>query len=161
MKHNSLLIVVATVLFSGATFSTHAGLFSSPIDLSKPFICKDISPTPLHITEKGLIMGGVVYPLYNPNAASTPKLTNAIFRSKDNLEEIDVRQDAEDGKVDVSYMKFSINPDALANDAAIENSKIFEKEALRLITLAPNITPKTRVASSNTYSRLCVYERPI
>lgn len=144
MKHNSLLIVVATVLFSGATFSTHAGLFSSPIDLSKPFICKDISPTPLHITEKGLIMGGVVYPLYNPNAASTPKLTNAIFRSKDNREEIDVRQDAEDGKVDVSYMKFSINPDALANDAAIENSKIFEKGSFKAYNPGPKYYSKNQ-----------------
>lgn len=144
MKLNSLLIVIATVLFSAATFSTHAGLFSSPIDLSKPFICKDISPTPLRITEKGLIMGGVVYPLYNPNAASTPKLTNAIFRSKDNLEEIDVRQDAEDGKVDVSYMKFSINPDELTNDAAIENSKIFEKGSFKAYNPGPKYFSKNQ-----------------
>ncbi|EBT2241105.1 hypothetical protein CJH86_05505 [Salmonella enterica] len=100
------------------------------IDLSKPFTCKDVSPSPMHITEKGLVMGGVLYPLYNPNAASTPVLTNAIFRSRDNLEEIDVVQYASDGKVNVSYMKFYSDPDQLVasgNFEAIDNNKIFEK----------------------------------
>ncbi|WP_297122705.1 hypothetical protein [uncultured Enterobacter sp.] len=122
---------VGVMLIAGAQlgmcFSVQAGLFSKPIDLSKPFVCKDISPTPMRITEKGLIIGGIVYPLYNPNAASTPTMTNSIFRSKDNLEEIDILQYASDGEISVSYMKFYSDPDQFMDEALIEKNKIFEK----------------------------------
>lgn len=130
--------ILTCSLLLGASLSSHAGLFSNPIDLSKPFLCKDVSPTPLHITEKGLVMGGVLYPLYNPNAASTPKLTNTIFRSRDSLEEIDVVQYASNGKVSVSYMKFRSNPDQFLDDASIENNKIFEKGSFEALNPGPN-----------------------
>lgn len=115
------------MLVIGSTASAQAGMFDSSIDLSKPFTCKDVSPSPLRITEKGLIMGGVLYPLYNPNAASTPVLTNTIFRSRDNLEEIDVVQYASDGKVNVSYMKFYSDPDQFTNYEDMDKNKVFEK----------------------------------
>lgn len=82
-------------------------------------------------------MGGVLYPLYNPNAASTPRITNAIFRSRNNLEEIDVVQDTKDGSVDVSYMKFRSNPDQFMDDASIENNKIFEKGSFEAVNPGP------------------------
>ncbi|EEO4822869.1 hypothetical protein G6K72_004441 [Salmonella enterica subsp. enterica serovar Rubislaw] len=119
---------VKNLLISGLLCVALPAMASDVIDLSKPFTCKDVSPSPMHITEKGLIMGGVLYPLYNANAASTPVLTNAIFRSRDNLEEIDVVQYTSDGKVSVSYMKFYSDPDQFIGDfEAIDNNKIFEK----------------------------------
>ncbi|MDE5205552.1 hypothetical protein QNN88_13095 [Citrobacter sp. ANG330] len=124
--HKAVLLIISGIM-SGAAVSAKAGIFDSSIDLSKPFTCKDVSPSPMRITEKGLIMGGVLYPLYNPNAASTPALTNTIFRSRDNLEEIDVVQYASDGKVSVSYMKFYNDPDQFTDYEAIDNNKIFEK----------------------------------
>ncbi|MEQ4454281.1 hypothetical protein ABNT06_23130 [Kosakonia sacchari] len=131
MKKSQIFVVVSSILLLGTSIFAHAGIFSNPIDLSKPFICKGISPSPLRITEKGLIMGGVLYPLYNPNAASTPALTNTIFRSRDNLEEIDIVQYARNGKVDVSYMKFRSNPDQFTDDISIENNKIFERGSFK------------------------------
>ncbi|TQI79365.1 hypothetical protein FHU10_0557 [Serratia fonticola] len=83
-------------------------------------------------------MSGVLYPLYTPNAASTPMLTNTIFRSRDNLEEIDVVQYSSDGKVNVSYMKFRSNPDQFIDDASIENNKIFEKGSFEAVNPGPN-----------------------
>lgn len=133
--------IVGSVLIRGtmlaAAIPAHAGIFDSAIDLSQPFTCKDISPSPLRITEKGLIMGGVLYPLYNSNAASTPVLTNTIFRSRDNLEEIDVVQYARDGKVSVSYMKFYSDPDQFTDDEAIDNNKNFEKASGEAIDPKP------------------------
>lgn len=82
-------------------------------------------------------MGGVLYPLYIPNAASTPVLTNTIFRSQDNLEEIDVVQYASDGTVSVSYMKFNINPDQLTDYESIDNNKIFEKASGKAVDPKP------------------------
>lgn len=131
MKKSQIFVVVSSILLLGTSIFAHAGVFSNPIDLSKPFVCKDISPSPLRITEKGLIMGGVLYPLYNPNAASTPALTNTIFRSRDNLEEIDIVQYTRNGKVDVSYMKFRSNPDQFTDDISIENNKIFERGSFK------------------------------
>ncbi|WP_368894340.1 hypothetical protein [Kluyvera ascorbata] len=128
---------LSAALLLGANFSVQASIFSNAIDLSKPFTCKDISPSPMRITEKGLMMGGVLYPLYNPNAASTPRITNAIFRSRNNLEEIDVVQDTKDGSVDVSYMKFRSNPDQFMDDASIENNKIFEKGSFEAVNPGP------------------------
>lgn len=127
-----------------SSMAAHAGLFTSPIDLSKPFICKDVSPTPMRITEKGLIMGGVLYPLYNPNAASTPMLTNTIFRSRDNLEEIDVVQHSSNGEVSVSYMKFRSNPDQFLDDVSIEKNKIFEKGSFEAVNPGPTYYSKNQ-----------------
>jgi len=142
IKSTGLFIIGGLLL--GANVSAHAGLFSCPIDLSKPFICKDVSPTPMRITDKGLMMGGVLYPLYNPNAASIPTLTNTIFRSRDNLEEIDIVQYADDGKISVSYMKFRFDPDQFFDDAAIENNKIFEKGSFKAMNPGPKYFSKNQ-----------------
>ncbi|XUA17733.1 hypothetical protein ACQVA2_13725 [Citrobacter sp. OP27] len=96
----------------------------SVVDLGSSFVCMDVSPTPMRITDKGLVMGGVVYPLINPNASSSPTITNAIFGSADGLSEIDVHQN-ENGGVSVSYMKFRVNPIDAGGDP--DKFKIFEK----------------------------------
>lgn len=126
-KHIFLIFCLFFGVLVITSVSSKASVFPDVIDLSKPFVCKDISPAPLRITEQGLIMGGTLYPLYNPNAASSPELKNSIFRSHDNTEEIDVVQYASDGSVSVSYMKFRRNIDDLLSDTAIEQNKIFEK----------------------------------
>ncbi|EID4122201.1 hypothetical protein LBX38_003260 [Salmonella enterica] len=122
----ALLLALAGVAHAnGMTISN--GNKAESIDLSKPFTCPDVNPAPMHITEKGLIMGGVLYPLYDPNASLTPVMTNTIFRSRDNLQEIDVVQYASDGKISVSYMKFRSDPDQLTNYDEIDSNKVFEK----------------------------------
>ncbi|ECC3449550.1 hypothetical protein AH547_09815 [Salmonella enterica subsp. enterica] len=122
--HVAGMLLISGLMLGCAVPAKAAG---EPVDLSKPFICKDVSPSPMRITEKGLIMGGVLYPLYNANAASTPVLTNTIFRSRDNLEEIDVVQYASDGAINVHYMKFYSDPDQFTDFEAIDANKVFEK----------------------------------
>ncbi|HCD1999511.1 hypothetical protein [Citrobacter farmeri] len=134
--YKAVLLIISWIML-GVAVPAKAGMFDSSIDLSKPFTCKDVSPSPMRIIEKGLIMGGVLYPLYNPNAASTPVLTNTIFRSRDNLEEIDVVQYASDGKVSVSYMKFYSNPDQFTDYESIDNNKIFEKASGKAVDPKP------------------------
>ncbi|HEX4499612.1 MAG TPA: hypothetical protein VH187_00360 [Scandinavium sp.] len=140
----SLGVIVFISAFFVSINPARANIFSKPIDLSKPFICKDISPTPMHITDKGLIVSGVLYPLYNSNSSSTPVLTNTIFRSLDNLEEIDIIQNSDNGKVNVSYMKFRINPDQLINDESIENNKVFEKGSFDAVNPGPTYYSKNQ-----------------
>lgn len=130
------MTLISSVLLV-ASASAHAGISSGPVDLEQPFTCKDISPTPMRITEKGLIMGGVLYPLHTANASSTPAFTTTIFRSRDHLEEIDVVQKASNGSVNVSYMKFRANPDQFVDDVSIENNKIFEKGSFDALNPGP------------------------
>jgi hypothetical protein len=113
MKINSLF-VVSLLIASNAM----------AMDLSQPFICPDISPTPMRIVENGLMMNGVVYPLKNPNSSWSPLITNTIFGSRDGLEEIDVMQHG-NGKVDVSYMKYRFNP--YESEVNPDKAKAFEK----------------------------------
>lgn len=94
------------------------------VDLSLPFTCPDVSPTPMRINEKGLVMGGGIYPLVNPNTSLNPAITNTVFGDNDGLIEVDVIQ-YESGKVDVSYMRFRVNPAYVTGDQ--DDNKIFEK----------------------------------
>ena len=119
--YKAVLLIISWIML-GVAVPAKAGMFDSSIDLSKPFTCKDVSPSPMRIIEKGLIMGGVLYPLYNP---------------RDNLEEIDVVQYASDGKVSVSYMKFYSNPDQFTDYESIDNNKIFEKASGKAVDPKP------------------------
>ncbi|HGB5300385.1 TPA: hypothetical protein ACIVOM_003626 [Salmonella enterica subsp. enterica serovar Virchow] len=135
--------IIIGALLALASIAAHA----ESIDLSKPFTCPDVSPAPMHITERGLVMGGVLYPIYNSNASLTPVLTNAIFRSRDNLEEIDVVQYSSNGKVSVSYMKFKSNPDQFTDYDAIDNNKIFEKASGEAVDPKPFFYSKNQGCS--------------
>ncbi|RJT50745.1 hypothetical protein [Rahnella variigena] len=137
MKNPITKVILISCTLLALYIPAHAGMFDSAIDLSKPFTCKDVSPSPMRITEKGLIMGGVLYPVYNSNAATTPVLTNTIFRSRDNLEEIDIVQYASNGKISVSYMKFYSDPDKITDYEEIDNNKIFEKASREAVDPKP------------------------
>lgn len=124
------LILIAGAVVIGITVFCFSGeVGAEAVDLSKSFTCPDVSPTPMHITKGGLLMGGVLYPTVNSNASMSARITTSIFGSDDGMNEIDVRQE-DNGSVTVSYMKFKVNPiDALGSP---DDNKLFEKASFSL-----------------------------
>ncbi|MBE0184159.1 hypothetical protein FOT90_00910 [Klebsiella aerogenes] len=116
-------------LLSGVIWLASVGANAGMVDLNKPFTCPDVSPTPMQITDAGLKMNGVTYGLIDPNASSIPSITNSIFGSSDGLIEIDIRQNSDSGKVDVSYMKFRSGEFASPDP---DKRKIFEKASYKI-----------------------------
>lgn len=113
-----VLLLVGLVVGSGSVVA------GGSVDLGRPFTCLDVSPMPMRITGAGLVMGGVLYPIIDPNASLSPRVTNAIFGGQDGLSEINVMQFG-DGRVNVSYMKFKYNPYELGVDP--DKAKVYEK----------------------------------
>lgn len=121
MRLNLLGIVLVVLSLGLLSFGAVARV--EVVDLSLPFTCPDVSPAPLRINEKGLVMSGVFYPLVNPNASLSPIITNAVFTGIGGVSEIDVFQHS-DGSVDVSYMKYKKRS---SGKVRVDSDKIFEK----------------------------------
>ncbi|MGL5225318.1 MAG: hypothetical protein ACRC8Q_08385 [Aeromonas sp.] len=96
------------------------------VDLSKPFICPDISKNTIIFFNNNLHIGGFKYNLYNANTASGDFLTNTQFLSDDQLTLIELAQYSATGEIKMSMMKLSI-PYNLTNPAVdFEQYKISE-----------------------------------
>lgn len=115
---------------------------AATVDLNLPFVCPDISPTSMMITKAGLTMGGVIYPLTDPNASSVAEISTSIFTSDDGLNEIDIRQN-DTGEVEVSYMKFKEKIDEYIGDS--DKLKVFEKASFSIKNPPPYFFSKNKV----------------
>ncbi|MBL0542305.1 hypothetical protein [Aeromonas caviae] len=78
------------------------------VDLSAPFLCKDISPNKIYLSDNELHVGGLTYSMYNENASSTHVVTNLQFLSKDQYTLVEIRQYSRSGDIEVSMIKLSI-----------------------------------------------------
>lgn len=81
---------------------------SNVVDLSKPFVCKDISANSISIDGQAITIDGVRYKMVVPNASSRPNLTNTIFTSSDERVEIDLFQQRDTGVISVSFIKYKL-----------------------------------------------------
>lgn len=116
-------IFVGLLVAGGLTWFA-GGAISAPVDLGEPFTCPDVSPTAMRITDRGLVVSGITYPLISANTSSIPGVTNSTFGSNDGLIEIDVMQ-THDGDVNVSYIRLKARTSDAGTD--IDSNKVFER----------------------------------
>ena len=106
-KITFLILTMSVLLFSSMTLA-------SKVNLTKPFVCPDVSPLPQHITGNGdLVIEGKIYRLYRANAAdpSVP-LTTTIWRPDDGKTEVDIYQ-YKNGSFSQAFTTFAIEIDRL------------------------------------------------
>ncbi|MFM4996290.1 hypothetical protein [Aeromonas sanarellii] len=85
------------------------------VDLSAPFICRDISPNKMYLSDNKLHVGGFTYNMHNENTSSIHAITNSQFLSEDQFTIIEIRQYSSSGEIEVSMMRLNapyslINP---------------------------------------------------
>lgn len=98
---------MSALLFSSMTLA-------SKVNLTKSFVCPDVSPLPQHVTGSGdLVIEGKTYRLYRANAADpSAPLTTTIWRSDDGKTEVDIYQ-YKNGNFRQAFTTFAIENDRL------------------------------------------------
>ncbi|EKK5375533.1 hypothetical protein [Morganella morganii] len=106
-KITFLILTMSALLFSSMTLA-------SKVNLTKPFVCPDVSPLPQHVTGSGdLVIEGKTYRLYRANAADpSAPLTTTIWRSDDGKTEVDIYQ-YKNGNFRQAFTTFAIENDRL------------------------------------------------
>lgn len=100
---------------------------SYAVDISKPFICPDISPNTIQLDSGKLKIGASSYYMSHENLSSLDWLTNSEFISHDRKSIIYIMQDQRSGNIDVSYMQLSKTIDSIMPGIDIDKFKVIEK----------------------------------
>ncbi|ELM3618261.1 hypothetical protein RYR54_003993, partial [Aeromonas sobria] len=100
---------------------------SHAVDISKPFICPDISPNTIRVDSGKLKIGASTYYMSHENLSSIDWLTNSEFISDDRKNIIYIMQNQQSGNIDVSYMKLSKTIDSITPGIDMDKFKVIEK----------------------------------
>lgn len=99
---------------------------ANAVDLSKPFMCPDISPNTIHFSNNALHIGGLKYDVYIENTSSVDTLTNTQFLSSDQYTLIELTQYTNSGEISMSVMKLNTPYNLTQPGVDFEKYKISE-----------------------------------
>lgn len=107
-------------------FANNAYAGEQKVDLSKPFVCPDISPNTITIGDGKLNIDGVEYQLTNANASSHHNIKNMIFHDKHGVIEINIIQNRKSGLLSVHLIKFKVPISTVPANANPDHFKEYE-----------------------------------
>lgn len=115
------------ILFTSSIFISSAAYSGEqPVDISMPFICRDISPNTITINNSRIHIDGVSYTLIAKNSHPRGNITNLIFQDTSGTTEINVMQNKKTGSLILKFIKFNTPISLIPINADIERYKEYE-----------------------------------
>lgn len=120
INHQMKKVLCFSFVFLSLSASANA------VDLSKPFICPDISPNTITFSNHTLRIGGFKYDVYVENTSSIDTITNTQFLIKDQHTLIELSQITRTGEISISMMKLNTPYELTQPGSDFERYKISE-----------------------------------